>query len=429
MPGEQPHDDGDRSALPPAGAALTRRGVLQSVGLVGVFGGAATEVAARSDDESPGSLATTLSDADNPRFGAAVALDGSTAVVGTPPDTSLEGLAADGHTRGRVSVFALRDGTWIPDGTLRPRRVTPGGDFGAAVAVDGHTVVVGAPLPAAGSASHAGSATVFARRDGSWVTAATMDGGDPSTVDRFGTAVAVDDDTIVVGAPVDVTDRGARTGSATVSVRTNESWTQEATLTPPPGVDRFGRSVGLTGDVIAVGARLADGRPKDPGIVMVYERSRLGWREIGRHAPVGDGRDDGFGAELSTDGETLLVGAPTERTEQGSNTGTAYAYERSGTGWRLASTLRGPDGAGGGRFGTAVSVDDGTAVVGSALGHGPRVFTRSDGKWIPRRTLTPESRGTGVGDVAVDGSRALVGVGTGTAATDERDRGLEVFEP
>lgn len=419
--------DDDRPGFPPSRAPIARREVLKAVGLVGVFGGAVRGVV-DSGGPSSENLATTFSDAENPRFGEAVALDGSTALVGVPPDTSLEGLVSEGHTRGRVVVFAFRDGTWSRDGTLRPRQATPGGDFGVAVAVDGTTAVVGAPFPSAEHGSHAGTATVFGRADGKWVEEATLDVGDPATVDRFGTAVAVDGDTIVVGAPVDSTDQGSRTGSATVFVRSSGTWTRATTLIPPPGVDRFGRSVALTGDLVAVGGRLAGGRPKDPGIVVVFERSHRTWNAVGQHAPVGNDRDDGFGAELSTDGETLLVGAPTESNEQGTNAGAAYTFERSGAGWGRAATFRAPDGGGAGRFATAVSVDDGTAMVGSAFGDGPRVFTRSDWQWTPRRTLTTESGLIGVADVAVEGSRALVGVGTGPA-TDGRDRRLEVFEP
>jgi len=426
MTGDVPDDE--RPELPRSGATINRRDVLKAVGLVGVFGDATTGVV-DAGGRPPGRLATTLSDAENPRFGEAVALDGSTALVGAPPDTSLEGLVSEGHTRGTVPVFALRDGTWSRDGTLEPRPATPGGDFGAAVAVDGTSAVVGAPFPAAGHPSHAGTATVFARRDGEWIEEATLDVADPATVDRFGTAVAVDGDTVVVGAPVASTDQGSRTGSATVFVRSSGTWTRAMTLTPPPGVDRFGRSVALTGDVVAVGARLAHGTPKDPGIVVVFERSLRTWTAVGQHVPVGNDRDDGFGTELSTDGETLLVGAPSESNERGTNAGAAYAFERSGAGWGHAASLRGPDGAAGNRFATAVSVDDGTAVVGPALGSGPRVFTRSGREWIQRRTLTPEPRSPGVADVAVDGSQALVGVGTGAPDTDGPDRGLEVFEP
>ena len=84
--------------------------------------------------------------------------------------------------------------------------------FGASVAVSGDTLVVGAPYEASNatgvngnqadnSAAYAGAAYVFTRSGGVWSQQAYLKASNTEANDYFGYAVAVDGDTVVVGAP------------------------------------------------------------------------------------------------------------------------------------------------------------------------------------------------------------------------------------
>ena len=99
--------------------------------------------------------------------------------------------------------------------------------------------------------------------------------GDPGTNDQFGTSIAVDGDTLVIGAPL----KGypsAPVGAAYVFTRTaNETWTQTSKLLASDGAnnDLFGSSVGIDGGTIVVGAPGDDGAASDTGSIYTFDRA------------------------------------------------------------------------------------------------------------------------------------------------------------
>ncbi|RYD25339.1 MAG: choice-of-anchor D domain-containing protein, partial [Verrucomicrobiaceae bacterium] len=121
---------------------------------------------------------------------------------------------------------------------LKASGVDAGDNFGQAVAVDGDTVVVGAPNEnsnATGvngndkdnSAPYAGAAYVFVRQNGGWVQQAYLKSLNSVTRNFFGNAVAICGDTIVVGAMHEATG-GYDSGAAFVFVRNGTTWTEQA---------------------------------------------------------------------------------------------------------------------------------------------------------------------------------------------------------
>lgn len=376
----------------------------------------------------PRTLETRLTTPNDARFSAAVALDGATAFVGVPT-----GMSPETPDTGSVAVFTRRGGTWTLQSTLTPDEGTPGGDFGTAIAVDGTTVLVGAPLPSEPNGSYTGSATVFTRNGGTWRRDAALTSGELSGVDQFGTAVAVDGDTAVVGAPDNTTENGFKTGSVSVFTRTDGTWTKEATLLPESdGIDQFGRAAALQSDVAVVGARRAGRQGLDEsGVVFVYRRTGGIWtKEVGL-TPGLDNRDDSFGTTLAIDGETLLVGAPTEHTAQGPNAGAVYVFTHSNRGWRRQTSLHNGNTAADHQFGTAVAIDGDTALVGTEFGDGPFVFARSARTWTQRSVLGPDDGGSPQSSnlVALSGAKALVGDDDSGAHSNHSDGSVEVFGP
>ena len=173
----------------------------------------------------------------NEQFGASVALSGDTLVIGAPN-------RAD--ARGAAYVFERLGNSWTQkagwDGA------TVGGQFGAAVDVHFGTAIVGAP---GGNAAY-----VFSKDAGNWTQQQQLTGAAGSS---FGAAVAVHQDTIVVGAPTGNSNRGF----ASVYVQSGGSWSpQGSPLTAAGGVsgDRFGHAVDVSRDWLVVGA----GRVRQP---------------------------------------------------------------------------------------------------------------------------------------------------------------------
>ena len=124
------------------------------------------------------------------------------------------------------------------------------------MAISGDTIVVSAYGDDTAAGNNAGSAYVFTRSGSTWSQQGHLYADDAAGNDWFGVSVAIDGDTIVVGAYVDDTAAGDDAGSAYVFTRTAGIWTQQDHLyaDDAAGNDYFGRSVAISGDTIVVGA-------------------------------------------------------------------------------------------------------------------------------------------------------------------------------
>ncbi|GIW39447.1 MAG: hypothetical protein KatS3mg076_0024 [Candidatus Binatia bacterium] len=260
-------------------------------------------------------------------------------------------------------------------------------EFGTSVAVSGDTVVVGAPLHDVSGNSAQGAAYVFVRSGSSWsdmTEVAKLLASDGGAVDFFGTSVAIEGDTIVVGAPLH--DVGADTdrGAAYVFVRPVGGWsgtlTETAKLLASDGAggDEFGTSVDLSGDTVVVGAWRADiGANSAQGAAYVFEKPGSGWsgtiNEVAKLTASDGGSLDEFGASVGIDGETIAVGA---RFGGSTSTGAAYVFVKPGSGWvdgTETARLLASDGSSTDLFGAAVAVSGNTVLVGA-----PRHDTNGD---------------------------------------------------
>ena len=185
-------------------------------------------------------LMSTLSDPSattGEEFASSVAIDGTQAVVGAPG-------AAGG---GEAFFFAQSSGTWTPEATAVDPQGTAGA-FGFAVAIDATQAVVGAPLD---GSSEEGSATFYEFTGGAWQVQHSVTDPSNSVGDEFGYAVSLSSSNAAIGAP------NAAKGEGQVYVFNHEAqWTDVATLsqeTPVEG-DLFGSAVGLDEDTLVAGA-------------------------------------------------------------------------------------------------------------------------------------------------------------------------------
>ena len=222
-------------------------------------------------------------------FGDSVAVDGDTVVIGAPAANNSEGL---------VSIFARTE-----DGFVHRQDLFAGlgfEDFGLSVAIDGDTIVVGAPF--------ADIAYVFTQEsNGLWNETPQELTEASAAFGFFGASVAIDGDTIVVGAPF-----AADSGSAYTFTRgTDGQWGNSQTLTPVLGAD-FGESVAIDGTTIVVGAPATSGRA---GSAHVFTPDVAGqWFESETLQLPSTGL---FGQSVAIDGDTILVGAPGDSAIEG----------------------------------------------------------------------------------------------------------------
>lgn len=248
-------------------------------------------------------------------FGAAVSLDGGVLAVGAPYwYTSRICDEPEAPALGRAYVFRRSGGAWAAEATLAPDGLEEDDAFGAAVAVSGDRVVVGAPL-FDGAASGSGAAFSYAYDGAAWALEGEFVGEGTVELDLFGSALDLEGDYVVVGAPWVRVDGvlGATYGFR----RVGGGWEQGFRVTvdvgaePLPGASfplGLGSAVALDGSHVVVGAPHfadygADGQfgadaVRDIGRAFSYTREghlRLsGLVTAGEGGPVGG--DVAFGA-------------------------------------------------------------------------------------------------------------------------------------
>ena len=193
----------------------------------------------------------------------------------------------------------------------------------------------------------------------------------------------------------------------------------------------------ISGDTIAVGARRNDDAGSESGSAYVFNRSGATWSEQAKLTASDPAAGDHFGYYIAVEGDTLVAGARFND-DAGTNSGSAYVFTRSGTTWSEQAKLTADDAAAEDMFGIGVSVEGDTVVVG-ARGHdddgadsgAAYVFTRSGATWTQADKLT-------AGDAAAGdmfgGSVDISGGNIVVGALGDDDAGSEsgsayVFEP
>ncbi len=180
-----------------------------------------------------------------------------------------------------------------------------------------------------------------------------------------------------------------------------------------------GAGIAVSGDTVVVGAYKEDSNANgvngdqtnndalESGAAYVFTRSGGVWSQQAYLKASNTGAGDFFGFSVAVSGDTVVVGAIFE----GSRSGAAYVFTRSGTTWSQQAYLK-ASGAGG-QFGRSVAVSGDTAVVGSTDANAAYVFTRSGTTWSQEAFLNNNVAGFGDA-VAVSGDTVVVGaVGDG----------------
>ena len=279
-------------------------------------------------------------------FGFAVDVSGDTVVVGArddafdidpdnPPPPALE--------QGSAYVFEQPPTGWVdttaPAAKLTASDGTEEDRFGSAVAIEGDTIVVGASRLAA-VPQEAGSVYVFDKPVAGWddmTETAKLSPSDGETGDLFGHALDFEGTTIFVGAP----GLGSlNDGAVYVYEKPAGPWanaTETAKLVPDQSGGQLGAGVSVSGDTLAAGAPGLDLEPgiSNQGAGVIFEKTEAGWSGAGQKvllAASDPGGDDALADSIAISGDTVVAGAAQDNTT-GSNDGSAYVFEEPGGGW------------------------------------------------------------------------------------------------
>ncbi|MBS0198569.1 MAG: hypothetical protein JSR77_17600 [Planctomycetes bacterium] len=237
---------------------------------------------------------------------------------------------------------------------------TAGDRFGYAVAAGPDIIAVGAYADGAGSVSLFRADT--GERTGSLPLPANALAGN-----RFGISLGLSGDTLIVGMDGDDDARGADVGSAYLYSATTR--TQIARLTAPDGTagDRFGLSVAISGNYAIVGAFLSDvpGHGADSGAAYIFSATTGAF--VAKLTAADGLTGDWFGYSVAIDGDTAVVGAVYDDTGANGDQGSAYVFKRSGAAWPQQIKLTAADGADSDWLGISIAVRGNTVVAGASL--------------------------------------------------------------
>lgn len=336
------------------------------------------------------------------QFASAVAVDADTIVVGAP----LVDLGTSSNA-GAVYVF-VRDpltGIFSQQQKLTAGDAAADDRFGSAVHVDGNTLVVGAPLVDLGTSFDAGAVYVFTRdpveANNPWTQQQKLTAADAAADDRFGSAVDLSGNTLVGGAPRKDAGTSNATGAAYVFTRDPDElafpWTQQQKLTAGDAAanDQFGTSVALNGSSIVVGAPLADlGTSFDAGAIYVFTRDQtLGlnpWTQRQKLTASDAGADDRLGTSVSVDANTILTGAPRADTTSATDAGAAYVFTRDSSfpNFSQDQILNASNPGSNHQFGTSVFMDGRSAIIGAPLANVSTLTDAGQAYFFDRDPLT-----------------------------------------
>jgi len=354
-------------------------------------------------------------------FGLNVALAGSFAAVGAHNDVGPTTLV-----QGTVHVLALQAGQWLPEATLTGSDTRAVDEFGFPLVLSGNSLLVGARFADVSTNDDRGAAYVFVRTGNSWAQQAKLLASDGAANDLFGVSLAIDGNVAAVGAMNANIAANADQGAVYLFTRSGSTWTPGPKLVAPDGAatDLFGTSAALSGATLVVGARQDDvGAAVDQGSVYVFVNSIGTWTFHQRLSASDGVAGDLFGSSVALSGDVLVVGARLADVGGAVDRGAAYVYRRSGGTYVFEARLGAASSLAGDRFGHSVSID-GDQISVSAVGAdiGGRVdqgaayrFRHGPGGWTEGAVLVAsdgdagDSFGSGVatsGDWVMIGSAA-----------------------
>ena len=346
-------------------------------------------------------------------FGRSVAISGDTIVVGSPSDPYYQ------DKTGSAYVFTRSDGVWTQQAKLTPDEGMADERFGSSVVISGETIIVGAPA-GPGWLDETGAAYVFTRSSGVWTQQAKLTGDDSAIEDLFGKSVAFANETAIIGANLH-DEVESDTGAAYVFTRSGSVWTQQAKLTADDAAqsDAFGYFVSISGDTAVVGAPWDDdGVSNESGSAYIFTRSGGAWTQQAKLTAADFATDDRFGQSVAISGDTAFVGSA-GNDNHGIDAGAVYLYTHSEDAWTQQAKLTPDDSARGEYFGCSVSVSDDTAIIGvyrdedNGYESGAAyVFTYSESGWAQQAKLTADD--IAENDyfgyvVAISGNTAVIG--------------------
>ena len=332
-------------------------------------------------------------------FGRDVAINNNRIIVG---DNSVD----------RALIFEWDGSNW--NETILIPSDQANDDFGWSVAIENDRAIVGSPNDD-DNGTNSGSVYVFDWDGTNW-NETKLVASDGESYDRFGRAVAITIDRLLIGAEGD-NGQANESGTAYVYDWDSTNWIETKIMASDGSSwDYFGSAVAIQGDEVLIGAQGATGNSNGSGVAYHYEYDGTSWLE--NKITSSAGFDYDFGASVDLDNGELIIGAPNAFDNSWNPLGTAYHFEFSNSMWD-ETELQASDLVTFDRFGYSVDVDNNRVIVGayngewdgSSFSRGAAYIYEWNGSfWEETKLIASDSLSSRYGNaVAIDGDRAIVG--------------------
>ncbi|RJP37233.1 MAG: hypothetical protein C4547_05790 [Phycisphaerales bacterium] len=290
----------------------------------------------------------------NALFGHDVGIDGDLMVVGAPWDSD------NGTLAGAAYAYRFDGREWTDEFKLM---ASDGGAFeffANRVAVSGDFVLIGESHDR-DQGPEAGAAYLYLTEGSTWTEYAKLLPSDGGEFDWFGFAVDIEGPVAVIGARQDAPN-GKESGSAYVYRFDGREWVEEQKLLPSDGAagDRFGNAVVVRGDTIVVGAPGRSENGGASGAAYVFEFDGQRWTQTQKLLAFDGGRRHWFGVTTELQGDTLLVGAFLENVAGG-----VYLFKHDGQRWVQTGKLVSTDISDGDQLGFGLALAGDHALLGA----------------------------------------------------------------
>lgn len=271
-------------------------------------------------------------------------------------DTAVVSSAIFNQKTKRVHVFDRVGGRWVESAMLTGAACCD--DFGWDVALDGDTLAIGAPA--------AEQIHVHVREDGVWNEQAIIPAPVTGEGSRFGSVLALHGDSLAAYANWHGPG-GTLFGAGEVYVfrREGGAWSLAERLhaAEPAAGESFGSALALHGDTLAVGVPIDEAAGEQAGSVQVYVREGEGWAWQASLTAFDHGNHR-LGTSVGLWGDVVLAGAPQWDLAPFNNTGAAYVFARNGTTWTQQTRIARGHPGNNDQFGRTAALTERHAIIG-----------------------------------------------------------------
>lgn len=297
-------------------------------------------------------------------FGYSAAIDGNTVLVGAHK-ADINGA----KDAGAAYVFVLGENGWYQQAKLVAEPFFAGDTLGGNVALINDIAMLGV-IRRDDKGKDSGAVISYERQSDNWLQKQILTAPDAKPGDAFGQSISLTENYLIIGAPRNDA-LGKDSGAVYIFKRENGTWSYQTKITASDGAegDLFGISVAIDGNTILVGADLHDEKEENAGAVYVYVLSNNQWKQEAKLMASDGNKTDIFGVRVAISENTALVSARRDDIEGiGKDAGSAYIFERKGRIWTQKIKLTSPDGKADDRYGRGVALNKDTAII-SAMNH------------------------------------------------------------